>query len=283
MNHSIKMIVTDLDDTLLRTDKTISEFTRSVLSKCRNSGIKVAYATGRGESNAHVAPPEMFDGRISMNGAKARVGDMIIYNRPIPHLTVRSFLIACHKRGIKITSESGGWHYSNFTVSDKWPFITNFSIVDFKEHDMDAEKIYSVDLTGKDIDFIKETIPDSLHMVISRDGIMQIMHRDATKSNALRELARYWGIAQTEVVVFGDDLNDIDMLKYAGIGVAMVNALDEVKAVADCLCDSCDNDGVAKWIEGNIIKENQPDYPGKLIINTIEGRESRFIKELSDI
>ena len=76
-----------------------------------------------------------------------------------------------------------------------------------------------------------------------------VMHKDATKAKAIEELARIWGISQSEIVAFGDDLNDIDMLSYAGISVAMGNALDEVKAVADFICETCDNDGVAKWIE----------------------------------
>jgi hydroxymethylpyrimidine pyrophosphatase-like HAD family hydrolase len=53
-------------------------------------------------------------------------------------------------------------------------------------------------------------------------------------------------------VAFGDDLNDIDMLNHAGVSVAMGNALDEVKAVADYVCDTNDNDGLAKWLEENV-------------------------------
>jgi len=68
MDSSIKMIVTDLDGTLLRTDKTISERTKDVLRQCRKCGIKVVYATGRGGSAEQRAPSELFDGRISMNG-----------------------------------------------------------------------------------------------------------------------------------------------------------------------------------------------------------------------
>ena len=253
MKHNIKMIVTDLDETLLRTDKTISTYTRDVISKCRDTGIKVAYATGRGGSEAHVAPPDMFDGRIAMNGAIARAGDRIICNRLIPCLTARPFLLACHNRGVKITSEFGGWHYSNFTVSDVWPYITHFSIVDFAEHDLDAEKIYSIHFSNEDAMFIREILPDSLHMITARDGLMQIMHRDATKANALRELASFWNIEQTEVVVFGDDTNDIDMLVYAGVSVAMGNALNEVKDVADFVCLSNDEDGVARWVDANIL------------------------------
>jgi len=57
----------------------------------------------------------------------------------------------------------------------------------------------------------------------------------------------------SEITAFGDDLNDIDMLEFSGISVAMVNALDNVKAVADYICDTNDNDGVAKWLEENLL------------------------------
>ena len=55
-----------------------------------------------------------------------------------------------------------------------------------------------------------------------------------------------------EVVAFGDDLNDVDMLRGCGTGVAMANALDEVKLAADEVCGGNDEDGVAKWIEANM-------------------------------
>jgi len=80
------------------------------------------------------------------------------------------------------------------------------------------------------------------------------MHKDATKSKAAASLVQFWDIASSEILAFGDDLNDIDMLSYAGIGVAMGNALDEVKAAANYICLSNDEDGVAHWIEEFILK-----------------------------
>ena len=62
-----------------------------------------------------------------------------------------------------------------------------------------------------------------------------------------------WGIKPEEIVAFGDDLNDIDMLGYAGVGVVMDNALEQVKTVADYICDTNDNDGLAKWLEENVL------------------------------
>ena len=94
---------------------------------------------------------------------------------------------------------------------------------------------------------------DGLHLKVARDGLGQIMHKDATKANAVAALARYWIIAQSEIVAFGDDLNDIDLLIYAGVGVAVANALDEVRAIAKYICDANENDGVAKWLEENVL------------------------------
>jgi len=54
-------------------------------------------------------------------------------------------------------------------------------------------------------------------------------------------------------VSFSDDYNDFDMIRECGIGVAVINALDEVKAVANYICDANENDGVAKWLEENVL------------------------------
>ena len=253
---NIKMIVTDLDGTFLREDKTVSDYTRAVFARCREAGIKIAYATGRGGSAERVAPPGLFDGKIIMNGAVARIDDEIVYSRLIPHETARPFLMTCHERGINITSEITGMHYSNFVVSDFWPEITHFQIVDFARHEIDAEKIYTLNPSPENKYIIEQSLPDGLHSVMSSDGLgdfLQIMHKDASKSKAVMELAKIWGIDKSKVVAFGNDFNDVDMLAHAGIGVAVANAFDDVKSAANYICDTNDNDGVAKWIDENIL------------------------------
>ena len=252
MKRSVRMIASDLDGTLLRTDKTISGYTKTVLNQCRKLGIKVVYATGRGGSANRVAPAQLFDGRISMNGATAIVDDVVVYNRLIPYKEARPILMACDKRGLKTTAELSGLHYSNFKTSDKWPDTTNYRIVDFSLLDIDAEKLNAIIDDSDDVSFIKDLLPKDYYLSVSRDGLAMVMHREATKAKALAELARIWGIAQSEIAAFGDDLNDIDMLSFAGIGVAVENALDEVKAASDQVCSNNDEDGVAKWIEENV-------------------------------
>jgi len=248
----MKLIVTDLDGTLLKTDKTISEYTKMVLGKCKECGIKLAYATGRSGRDAIISSG-FFDARINMNGAIARVGEDVVYERLISADMVSKFLVSCDKRGLIVASQGESMHYSNFIVSDVWPEVTNFKIVDFYAHKVDAQKIYLIDLKPDDVTFVKDNLPDELYMVMANDGMLMIMHKEATKSKALSAVAEHWGIAPSEIVVFGDDLNDIDMLTFAGVSIAMGNALQEAKTAADIICDTNDNDGVAKWLEENVL------------------------------
>jgi len=253
MKYQIKMIVSDLDGTLLRTDKSISDETKSVLKRCRETGIKVVYATGRGSTADFVAPANLFDGRIIMNGAIAFAGDAVVYRRLISCDIARPLLVACDRHGLSVVSEWADTHYANFAVSDVWPEITNYHIVDFAAHAMGAAKLYAMIQRPEDAAFIQKRLPDTLYMTESRDNLAMIMHRDATKSKAILELARSFHIVPPEIVAFGDDLNDVDMLSCAGIGVAMENALDQAKAAADFVCAHNDEDGVAKWIMENLL------------------------------
>ncbi|MCL2388678.1 MAG: HAD family hydrolase [Defluviitaleaceae bacterium] len=245
----IKMLVTDLDGTLLRTDKTVSENTKAALLQCREAGIKVAYATARSISAEKLVPPSLFDGKVATNGAIVEVEGEVIYRRLIPSEVARPILLAGVEHGLHMTSQDGEKHYTNTIVKipDHWCAL-DWEVVDFSQHNIDASKIYTYDLTAEDVAFIQNLLPSDLYMVIAIDGLAMIMHREATKSKGVAELARHWGISPSEIVAFGDDLNDIDMLSFAGTSVAMENALESVKAVADFTCGNNDEDGIAKWI-----------------------------------
>ena len=251
---SIKMIVTDLDGTLLREDKSISAYTKNILIECRMAGIKLVFATGRGTAYK-VAPEELFDGRITNNGAIAKVGDAVVYNKLIPYQTARPILMACCERGLRIVSQADK-HYSNFAVSDIWTWITEFQIVDFATHDIDAEKLYTTDYLGENMRFIESLIPSDLYTVVTTDitgNLLQIMHKEATKGKAALALGQHWHLKPSEIVSFGNDLNDIDMLSSVGFGVAVENAFDKVKAAAKYICPSNEDDGLAKWLSENVL------------------------------
>jgi hydroxymethylpyrimidine pyrophosphatase-like HAD family hydrolase len=183
----IKMIVTDLDDTLLRRDKTLSEYTKVVLRHCREMGIKTVIATGRGHPEV-VAPTELFDGVIANNGANIFDGDTEM-RRCISYREARPLLLACNNRGFQLTSQFGGVHYTNFDISQIWPHIKDFKIVDFAYHTLDSEKICMVRITPEDAVFVEQHLSINMYLRIARDGLGMVMHRKATKSAAISELA----------------------------------------------------------------------------------------------
>jgi hypothetical protein len=163
--------------------------------------------------------------------------------------------MACDKRGLKTASETNDMHYANFDVKKEWPHLfADFKIVDFAAHDIDAEKVYVVTNNPEDIAFIESLLPDELYLSMNMGYFAMVMHKDATKSRAISELAKIWGIDPSEIVSFGDDFNDIDMLIYAGFGVAMANAIGEAKTAADYVCGSNDEDGAARWLEENVLQ-----------------------------
>ncbi len=216
----IKMIITDLDGTLLRDDKTVSERNRLVLSRCRAMGIKVVFATGR-SYQTRIVPEDWFDGFACSNGAYAFADDAVVYQCPIDDDTARIVFESCGKRHIK----TGTMAVGQIGVSDLKP---------------------------GDADYIRAILPEGLYLIVLREGFGQIMRKEATKQRAVEALARYWGIDQCDTVAFGDDVNDISLLTWAGTGIAMGNALDDVKAVADAVCRSNEDDGLAAWLEENI-------------------------------
>jgi hypothetical protein len=256
----VKMIATDLDGTLLRSDKTMSDYTKTILRGCREKGIKVVYATGRGTSAEKLMPAELFDGKITMNGAVAKIDGTIVYRCTIPYAAARPLLAACCKRGLKTVSEISGMHHSNFDIAAEWPnfnefpnFFGDFKMVDFDTHSIDAEKIYVVTKNPEDIAFIESHMPNGLYLSMNMGYFAMVMHKEASKSRAIAELAKIWGINQSEIVSFGDDFNDLDMLQWTGFGVAVENAIPEAKAAADFICKGNNKDGVARWLRDNVL------------------------------
>ena len=249
---SLKMIVTDLDGTLLRDDKTVSDRTWSALSRCRERGIKVVFATGRGLS-ATIVPFSPFDGYVVNNGAKAFAGDVPVYSRVIPIDAARNMLVSCDNAGIRIVAECDRHHYSNFDLPDDWPRLWKNRNTNFTELNIDADKIYALIDTSETVEFIKRCVPDMVYCSATRDGFVMVMHKEAIKSAAVASLANHWNINRSEIIAFGDDLNDIDLLEYSATGIAMGNAVCEVKMVADYVCDTNENDGLAKWLEDNLL------------------------------
>ena len=260
----IKLIVTDLDDTLLRRDKTISDYTAEVFKQCRAQGILIAFATARGgRSIKRWVEQIQPDALITSGGARARRGEQEIYNCNLPKELANELLQLCMAEPsvgyITVDTTHNLLVNKAFDVGDPlWRDFAHALMMEFAGGiDCNAQKIavefddpYAAARIAAKFDEVA-----TLHW--TGEKWHQLSHKNATKKHAVEAVAKHFGVAIEDVVAFGDDHNDVGMLELAGIGVAMQNAIDKVKAAADDICGSCDEDGVAQWLEQNVLIEKQ--------------------------
>ena len=259
----IKMIVTDLDRTLLHTDKTISAYSAAVFARCRDIGIKIVFATARPKrAVTHFCDIIPIDALILHNGALVYVGDEILVHHGISP-AMRDGIMRAISRDVPeafMSVEIDDLLHVNFDMPDQWRGVAfkRTALADLPDRPADKIILGSA-LFGHAAALnkvqLQKYIPDELYIESTSDQppIEMIMNRNATKWNAIQTISAHFGINTTEIVAFGDDFNDILMLQGCGVGVAVANAIDEAKAVADHICGANDDDGVAGWLEGNVL------------------------------
>ena len=249
--QNIKLVVTDLDSTLLRRDKTINEYTVDVFRRVRDRGVLVAFATARDFRfvTEYISPlfGIMPDIMIVDNGALARYNGNDLYKRLIPADTVNALLPRFDSARCASTENayflSGEYADGHWSIGKKATIITDFS------DGMKDDVLYLDGSTGNSAAEITDGFPDIRTVMYSDVNLITIVHREATKLNALMAVERALHISTDEIVAFGDDYSDIDWLSYCVNSIAVANAIDEVKTVANYVCGDCDEDGVAKWLE----------------------------------
>ncbi|NLG25871.1 MAG: HAD family hydrolase [Clostridiales bacterium] len=248
--EQIRMVVTDLDGTWLRGDKTVSEYAEWVAERLRARGILFVVATARPiRAVDRWLPQVRYDAGVFHNGAV--VADQ---SGPIAHFGIarpRQLIAAmlAERPGCRVAAEADDWLHANFDAGEIWPGIEHTRTGDFAGIERSiADKLILQADTPQDMMNFARYLPDELYLQLSENTIAMVMHRDATKMRGIRLLAEREGIAIEQIVAFGDDLNDAEMLAGCGVGVAMANALPEVRRAADEVCPGNDQDGVARWL-----------------------------------
>ena len=261
MPKKIKMIVTDLDNTLLRTDKTISDYTVQVLNKCREYGIIIAFATAR---PARVAQYESFtpDAIIADGGAIVKCSEKIIYKVVIPNEILNALIRELKTSGKVgyLTVETGEYLLSNYKGNELMADLSAWNIVNTDFEDKIDVPSTKMSIECKDKLWLNSLIKSYAELKIhgnTGEDWSQVYNVEVSKYKGVKILAEYFNIVISEIAAFGDDLIDIEMIKECGIGIAVANAPDEVKAEADFICGTNDNDGVVKWLEEMILKDRE--------------------------
>jgi Cof subfamily protein (haloacid dehalogenase superfamily) len=254
----IKMIVCDLDRTLLRMDGHFSEYTLDIWERCRKMGIVLAFATAR--PNRAAAPfverakPDI---AIVDGGGLVKIGDETIFKAIIPKETAWSILqILQTSDGVGFfTASTDNAHLVNEPVNPNDPEWEGYFPVAVDFSVQPQFDIYKISPQIFDPGVITKIckLPDIIYTSYHGGPWGTFNHARATKWQAIQKVAAHLNIDIKHIAAFGDDFGDIEMIEGCGIGVAVANALPEVLAVADFVCDSNDNDGVAKWLEENVI------------------------------
>lgn len=252
---AIKMIVTDLDRTLLRDDKTISGYTEKTLLELKKRGIPFVIATARPIRAVRQWLSFLrYDAAVFHNGAVVMLGSEVIGRFGLENTEGIAAAILKGIPGSRITVEAGDWMYSNMPAEELWPGVQYTRTEDFREtRGLLAEKVIVTAGTLEEMAALEPYTPQGAYLQLSDNTIAMMMNRAATKLNGIRLLAERYGIGLSETAAFGDDYNDIDMLSACGKGVAVENALPEVKAAANEVCGGSEEDGVARWIWDNVL------------------------------
>lgn len=248
----MKAIIVDLDRTLLHTDKTLSAYTVNVLKKCHNKGLAVIAATARTEKRILTYREQVgFDAVITMNGARIILPNEVIENS-IPRLSgecVLSALISIPDTLISIETSDGV--YANF-ANPEWDSICYDDFPNLPAN-VTLYKILASSSNNTLYDKIKHILTEDVYYTVANNTLVQIMSKKATKWNGIKAALEALDISPTDAVYFGDDNDDIEPIQMCGIGVAVSNAIEAVTNAADYITGSNDEDGVAHFIEANLL------------------------------
>ncbi|MCH4005882.1 MAG: Cof-type HAD-IIB family hydrolase [Eubacterium sp.] len=276
---TIKMTALDLDGTTLRPDKSLSDVTRSALQQASRKGVHVVVTTGRVFS---AAPDELknmegLEYMINSNGAViTRLRDRkILYTSFLTPDAVDELSEFLKEKKLDVEVFTGGMAYMNedsyhdlqegkadyrSEVSRQYVLRTRKPVPDIlallrENH----EKIENISLNFRDMDQRKAMFEflgkrNDVTLTSSVWYNMEIGGKGTSKASALNVLMEKLGVTKEELMACGDSMNDARMIQLAGIGVAMENASEEVKKMADYVTASNAEDGVAKAFEKFVLQ-----------------------------
>ena len=276
MNEGKTLYISDLDETLLNKGSVLSEYTKSRLNELISRGIHFTIATGRTTDAAKkIMSGVNLDIPIaSFNGVAiydVRQKSLVKVFRPLPEV-VKEIVSLLKSHGMsslmyELKDDEQIAYYESldnrlineFIEDRKARYNSSFYRVNDlsdvpPEHIMYFTLMDTYDRIKPVYDGLMK-IPDiNATMVDDTKAAgfwwLEIFSAEASKENAVKYLREKYGYGK--VVGFGDNYNDLPMFKACDVRVAVKNALDEVKAAADYICESHDEDGVVKWINDNI-------------------------------
>lgn len=264
-----KLIVTDLDDTLLRDDQTISERSKQTIKRAVGKGIHVAIATGRMYASALPYARALGLTGPMMCCQGAQIADIETGRS----LRITALPLALAREALRFAEEQG--LYIQYYTTDDYFFEKTCAESDYyhraagvlgkplgrrPSEALDFEPIKLLIIAEPQrirqaYGLAVERFGESMSIAISKANYLEFTHPLANKGAAVADMAAMLDIGRHEVLCCGDALNDLPMLRFAGLGVAVANGDEQVKAQADAVTASNNEDGVARAIERYALEE----------------------------
>lgn len=260
----IKMIALDLDNTLLNSKKEISQRNTHDLQLLHQQGIHVVLCTGRPinaiwpyiEQLGLTQPDDYtvtYNGGLVVNNQSRKVLSHLAFS--LNDLNPLFNFVKQENLPLDLLDFDRVYEISDQPRSIYKTVVKNIEFVDrsFNElpHQEYAKAVLAID--PNKLSQVKNQLPDDLkrayHIVQSQPMILEFLPKQVNKAAGLKPLLSHFNLDYSNLMTFGDADNDLEMIEAAGQGVVMANGLPEVKAVADALTDTNDNDGVALYLE----------------------------------
>jgi Cof subfamily protein (haloacid dehalogenase superfamily) len=251
------MIAIDLDGTLLDSRSRISSENISAIEKCRDKGLKVVIASAKPPLIiGRIAREMSLDGpHVSYSGAMIiKNYDEIIFELKIPAEECLEIIEHCREwgKGLTIGSNNGLLYYEK-----EHPYLK--IITDSGDKIARVSNIASAEITGNAImfsisayendgflDFLRNTVKSkSVRILRAAPESIIIFNSQADKFLGVHRIMEMYGLEKEELLAIGDSHNDFEIIQFAGIGVAMGNAVEEIKNIADRIAPDNNNSGVA--------------------------------------
>ena len=257
-----KLIAADVDDTLLDPQLQLTESVREAVAAVMAAGVKFTLSTGRMFRSAKPyavslgldIPLITYQGALVKN---ALSGEEFLF-RPLPLELAWEIVEHVHTLGYhqnayiddvlymeRDTPE--GQRYS--AIAGVRPELVGDLLLVLKKAPTKLLTIAEEPLLDRLMEELKFKYAGRVHISKSKPYFLEFSHPEATKGYALQALAEHYGIKREEVIAIGDSYNDLEMLEYAGLGVMVANARDELKAKADYVTTAPNGAGVTEVIE----------------------------------
>ncbi len=261
-----KLLVLDIDGTLVNSKKEITPRTLEALLEIQNMGHVVALASGRPypgmENYARQIGLDKFGGyALSFNGGLIIKCDTKeeVYKNTIPNSFAKPIYDYAVKNGLGMVTYEGDSVITGTAVDEymeyeaRLNFLKLKKVEDFVEYvNFDMIKCLltaSPETAGEHESALAKLLGDDLNVFRSEPYFIEITTKEVDKAKSLAVLLDILGIEREHSICCGDGFNDLTMVKFGGVGVAMANAQQIIKDNADYITASCDEDGIVQVID----------------------------------